>query len=121
MGLADFVTRRLADKIDFTATYVNTLTSTEPNSSRLPMVLENDRLVFQACVKLCGQPDLSKIRLAIIRNTKHLEEIYLSPAALAVSNRPECLEIMGECRPVPFETSGQLRLFDPAHGGRLLN
>lgn len=63
-------------------TYVNTLTSTEPNSSRLPMVVENDRAVFQACVKLCGKIKKEEIRMVIIPDTKHLEEIYMSGAAI---------------------------------------
>lgn len=48
MGLADFMPKHMYDQVDFDATYVNTLTSTEPNSSRMPMVLANDKEVFQA-------------------------------------------------------------------------
>ncbi len=111
MGMADFVTRRLYNRIDFTATYINTLTSTEPNSSRLPMVLADDRQVLQACCKLCGQLDPTRIRLAIIRNTKQLDEIWLSPAALQAAVAPDCLEVLSASRPLAFDSDGNLTLF----------
>ena len=109
MGLADFMPRHMYDQVDLETCYVNTLTSTEPSSTRIPMILANDREVFQACVKLCGQADPSKIRMAIIRSTKHLDEIYLSPAAVAEAVMP--VEVCGGFDPVPFDEDGNLLLF----------
>ena len=73
------------------------------------MILANDREVFQACVKLCGQADPSKIRMAIIHSTKHLDEIYLSSAAVAEAVMP--VEVCGGFGPVPFDEDGNLLLF----------
>jgi hypothetical protein len=111
MGLADFIPRRFYDKIDFTTTYINTLTSTEPNSSRLPMVLDNDLQVAQACVKLCGRLRTEEIRLAAIPSTKELDRIYLSPAALDAVCRPEKTTRQGDFIPLPFDKAGNLLLF----------
>jgi hypothetical protein len=113
MGLADFVTRRLADKIDYTATYLNTLTSTEPNSSRLPMVLDHDRQVLQACVKLCGRRDPAQVRLIVIRNTKQLGQVFYSPAALSAACCCDRLQVTEACRSLPFDRAGNLTLFAP--------
>ena len=109
MGLADFMTKRMYDQVDFEATYVNTLTSTEPSSSRMPMVLEDDRRVFQACVKLCGQVNPEDVRMVIIRNTKYIDEVYMSKAAVQAAVMP--VEVIGEYEEIPFDERGRLTLF----------
>ena len=109
MGLADFMPRHMYEQVDLETCYVNTLTSTEPSSTRIPMILANDREVFQACVKLCGQADPENIRMVIIRSTKHLDEIYLSPAAVKAAVLP--VEVCGGFDPVPFDGDGNLLLF----------
>ena len=109
MGLADFMPRHMYEQVDLETCYVNTLTSTEPSSTRIPMILANDREVFQACVKLCGQVNGEDIRMVIIRSTKHLDEIYLSPAAVAAAVMP--IEVTEDFAPVPFDEEGNLLLF----------
>ena len=109
MGLADFIPRHMYEQIDFGSTYVNTLTSTEPNSSRLPMVVEDDRAVFKACVKLCGRIKNEDIRMVIIPDTKHLDEIYLSEAAINAACRP--IRVESAFMEVPFDRDGNLALF----------
>ena len=47
MGLADFISKKFQNKIDFPATYINAITSTEPNSVKMPLVLYNDKYVFK--------------------------------------------------------------------------
>lgn len=112
MGLADFMPRHMYDSIDFEASYINTLTSTEPNSTRIPMVLANDKEVFQACIKLCGQVDPANIRMVIIRSTKYLDEVYMSEAAVKAAVMP--VEAMSGYQEVPFDEDGNLMLF-PSH------
>ncbi len=109
MGLADFIPKHMYDKIDFTSTYVNTLTSTEPSSSRMPMVLDDDHRVFQACVKLCGQVNNNDIRMVIIRSTKYLDEVYMSKAAVEAAVMP--IETIGEYEEVKFDENGKMILF----------
>lgn len=109
MGLADFIPRHMYRQIDFDSTYVNTLTSTEPNSSRLPMVLNNDRDVFKACIKLCGKVRNEDIRMVIIPDTKHLEEVYMSRAAIEAAVFP--IRIEDSFVDVPFDKEGNLTLF----------
>lgn len=108
MGMADFMPRHMYEQIDFESTYVNTLTSTEPNSSRMPMVLDDDRRVFQACVKLCGQIDPNKIRMVVIPSTKHLDVVYMSEAAVKAAVCP--IQVEDDYRDVPFDENGILKL-----------
>jgi uncharacterized protein (DUF362 family) len=109
MGLADFMPRHMYESVDLEASYVNTLTSTEPNSTRIPMILANDKEVFQACIKLCGQVDPSNIRMVIIRSTKYLDEVYMSEAAVKAAVMP--VEVTGSYQEVPFDENGNLNLF----------
>jgi len=110
MGLADFMPRHMYEAVDLETSYMNTITSTEPNSTRIPMVLENDKEVFQACVKLCGQINNEDIRLVIIRSTKYLDEVYMSEAAVRAAVKP--VEVVGPYEEVPFDENGNLTLFD---------
>jgi len=110
IGLADFMPQHMYDQIDFEATYMNTITSTEPNSTRIPMVLANDKEVFQGCVKLCGQVKNEDVRLVIIRSTKYLDEVYMSEAAVKAAVVP--VEVVGPYEDVPFDANGNLTLFD---------
>lgn len=112
MGLADFMPRHMYDEVDFDASYMNTLTSTEPNSTRVPMVLANDKEVFQGCIKLCGQINPDDIRMVIIRSTKYLDEVYMSEAAVKAAVMP--IEVVGDYEDVPFDEDGNLMLF-PKH------
>ncbi|MGI5962860.1 MAG: lactate racemase domain-containing protein [Lawsonibacter sp.] len=113
MGLADFMPKHMYDSVDFEASYVNTLTSTEPNSTRIPMVLANDKEVFQGCVKLCGQVHSEDIRMVIIRSTKYLDEVYMSEAAVKAAVMP--VEVVSEYQEVPFDENGNLKLFTDQH------
>lgn len=108
MGMADFMPRHMYEQIDFESTYVNTLTSTEPNSSRMPMVLDNDRRVFQACVKLCGQVDPQNVKLVIIPSTKHLDVVYMSEAAVKAAVCP--IQVESDYQDVAFDESGNLNM-----------
>ena len=73
------------------------------------MILANDKEVFQACVKLCGQVNPEDIRMVIIRSTKYLDEVYMSPAAVKAAVMP--VEVTEDFVPVPFNEEGNLLLF----------
>jgi hypothetical protein len=112
MGLADFMPRSMYEKVDFDVTYVNTLTSTEPSSSRMPMVLDDDLRVFQACVKLCGVVNPDDVKMVIIKSTKFLDEVYMSEAALKQAKALGAVpvETVGDYQELRF-VNGKLRLF----------
>jgi hypothetical protein len=110
MGLADFMPRHMYNDVDFEVSYMNTLTSTEPNSTRVPMVLANDKEVFQGCVKLCGQINPDDIRMVIIRSTKYLDEVYMSEAAVKAAVMP--VEVVSDYQEVPFDANGNLAIFE---------
>lgn len=111
IGLADFVTRRLYDKIDFPATYMNAITSTEPNSVKLPMVLDDDETVIKACLKLCGQLDTMDAKVVLIKSTKDLATVYMSAAAVKSINESARVKVSEQWMELPFDEDGRLTLF----------
>ncbi len=83
IGLADFCSRRLADAIDWDASYLNALTAAHPAVVRLPVVCENDRDAIRHALNAAGVPDAAHARIARVRDTLHLDAFVASEAALA--------------------------------------
>ena len=83
IGLADFCTRRLADAIDWGATYLNALTAAHPAAVRLPVVCDNDRDALRHALNAAGVEDLAHARVARVSDTLHIETFAASEAALA--------------------------------------
>ena len=83
IGLADFCTRRLADAIDWGATYLNALTAAHPATVRLPVVCNNDRDAIRHALNAAGVEDAAHARVARIVDTLHIETFAASTAALA--------------------------------------
>ena len=111
MGLADFISKKFQNKIDFPATYINAITSTEPNSVKMPLVLDNDKYVFKGCVKLCGALNLDDIKLVIINNTKELDEIYMSKAAFENVVDKSKVKKESDLFDIPFDKEDNLDVF----------
>ncbi len=110
MGLADFISKRFYDKIDFPSTYINAITSTEPNSIKLPMVLDSDEHVLKACAKTCGVLNHKDIKLIIIQNTKELNDIYMSKSCFDSINNYDMIQKIGDYFEIEFDESGNIVL-----------
>jgi hypothetical protein len=93
IGLADFCSRRLADAIDWNATYLNALTAAHPAGARLPVVCEHDRDAIRHALNAAGVEDVAHARVARIRDTLHVETFAASEAALAENQRDERYDI----------------------------
>lgn len=108
MGLADFITVRFRAKIDFRATYLNTLTATFVQRARMPIALESDRAVLEAALRTLGSPSPDRVRMMRIQNTLMLEQIWVSPAVLAeITSLPQ-IEVTGPPTPLAFDPEGNL-------------
>ncbi len=108
LGLADYTTRRVFDKLDFENTYPNSLTTTAPASVKIPMVLKNDRQAIQAAVKTCNIADKAAVRLVRIKNTVALDEIEVSANLLGEVAANRYMEAAGEPYGLPFDANGNL-------------
>lgn len=91
IGLADVTTRRLLNKVDWDATYMNAVTSGFYEHSMLPVVAATDLQAFEWGLRASHDPHQPK-RIVRITDTLHVSEMYVSDAALAeVKDRVEIL------------------------------
>lgn len=105
VGLSDVVTERLASKMDRPATYMNALTSTVPDTVRLPMVAESDREAIAAALVMCAGVEPAKARIVRIENTLKLRRMWVSETLLAESDG---LNVIEEPKPMSFDRNGVL-------------
>jgi len=78
IGLADLTIRKLYDKIDFRATYENTITTTFLERAKIPIICKSEEEAFQIALKTIWNLPGTKPRIMIIRNTLKLDELYVS-------------------------------------------
>lgn len=108
IGTADFVSRRLVEKMNLEQTYPNALTSTVTGPVKIPLTLGSDFDVIRAAVKTCNANDQSMIRLVRIKNTLRIGEFWASEAVVKeLSARVGELEI-GELEDWVFDEVGNL-------------
>jgi hypothetical protein len=108
MGAADFITRKLANKINFQMTYANGLTSTVVTPTRMPMVLDNDRDAILSAVKTCNARDLAQARVVRIKDTLHMGEIFISASMLTEARANPAIEVISSPADLIFDRAGNL-------------
>jgi len=108
IGLADFTTKRLVDKIDFTKMYSNALTAFRTDSPKIPIFLQNDKDVLNTIFDLAGIEDSSKFRLVWIKNTLELGKILVSEYFFDHISSREDLNFIGDEETLTFNEEGFL-------------
>jgi hypothetical protein len=110
MGLADVVTRRLADAIDHDVTRTNVVTSGFLLRGKLPLVADDDRHAWELCLRGAGVIDPATVRAARIRDTSHCNDLWVTDAVLAdLATHPD-VEVVARDEPL-HDPSGTLRPF----------
>ena len=110
LGVADFSTKRLFDKIDFDATYPNSVTSTVPAVTDVPMILKNDKTAIQAAIHCSLGIDKSRPKIVRIKNSAHIEEILISEALVDEAKKHPKMLILEEPRELIFNAEGNLNI-----------
>jgi hypothetical protein len=80
IGLADFTTKRVVEKMDRKKTYINCLTALSPEKGAIPLYFDTDLEALEACFASIGDKSLQSIRLVHIKNTLHLSRLSVSSA-----------------------------------------
>jgi len=107
IGLADLVTRRLVNKIDYTPTYINAITSTNVEAARVPVTFDTDREAIETAFSTCGS-SVEACRMIWIKNTLKLDQFIMTEALMdEIGSKPhlKVLERLGE---LPFDGKGNL-------------
>jgi hypothetical protein len=78
LGMADVVTDRLVNRIDWQPTMINSLTANSPAAIRTPVHFATDRECLERFAPTVGRLDLDQVTYGWIRNTMELGLLGLS-------------------------------------------
>jgi len=108
VGLADIISDRLLQKINWKPTWINALTASTPTACRIPIHYPTDRECLEAILPTVGKTDKSKITVGWLRNSLELNLIELSENLLPqIKNNAE-LQIIGSAHEMKFDDQGNL-------------
>jgi hypothetical protein len=106
VGIADFTTRRLYDKLDLAKMYLNGITSNALAAIKIPIVLDDERTAMEVALHSVGHA--ADARIAVVRSTADLEELWVSEAlADEVAANPR-LERLDSPAALDFSADGRL-------------
>ena len=111
IGIADFVTETLVDKIDFDALHVNALAAGEPERAKIPMALKDSRQAIQSAMESVGEIPVNELKLIRIKNTLKLDVIEVSSAYREELAERADLEMLSDARAMRFDRDGSLPPF----------
>jgi hypothetical protein len=110
IGLADLITKKLYDKIDLRATYENAVTTTFLERAKIPMICKSEEEAFQIALKTSWNLPGTKSRIAIIRNTLKLDELYVSDPIWDEIRDKTNIRPNGDWEELRFDQQGDLLL-----------
>ena len=111
IGLADFTTTRLVDKIDRHSTYMNGITALGPQKSKIPFYYDTDREAIEVALDTIGLTEPEDARVIRIESTLRLTELDISEVLLEDAKLHSRLEVIGETQPFEFDAAGNLLPF----------
>ena len=111
IGLADFTTTRLVDKIDRHSTYMNGITALGPQKSKIPFYYDTDQEAIEVALDTIGLTEPEDARVIRIESTLRLTELDISEVLLEDAKLHSRLEVIGETKPLTFDAVGNLLPF----------
>src|SRR5436190_5498019 len=107
LGMADVVTDRLVNRIDWQPTMINSLTANTPAAIRTPIHFPTDRECLERIAPTVGKLEIDAVTYGWIRNTMELTRIALSENVRAAVEANPQLEIESTID-VEFDATGNL-------------
>ena len=108
IGLVDFVTQRLIDKVDRKATYLNNLTTTFVTRAFLPTWYDTEQEALETMMFCLRSIPQDEVRLVHIPNTLYLTDCLVTEAVLKELTDTSRFSVVHGPRPVQFDAQGQL-------------
>jgi len=116
IGLADVTVRRLIEKMDPKATFLNCATALHPHLARVPYACDTDREALEAALAATIAPSPDQARVVWIRDTLSLAEFEISESLLPEARSNPCLTPSGSPQDIRFDTDGALiEAFSSSH------
>ena len=109
IGFADLLPREVFDQVDLNSTYMNAFTAKRPIVGKIPMLMETELQAMQVLLNFRQDEAPASLRLAWIRNTSKLDEMWVSVAlADEVRGNPR-LEILARGQaPITFDADQRM-------------
>lgn len=108
IGMADLVSRRLFDAIDFSVFHMNILTSVVLEGAKIPLVCATDDVTIRMGVYGSWQIHTDRARVVRFKNTLSLGEIQVSTAIADALNGTEAATVADAPFDLAFDESGTL-------------
>lgn len=109
VSLADIVTRRCLNQIDFEGVWANAITATVLQAGAIPMYAENDRDALLLAIRTCNGIDFDRARVVRIKNTLELNVIEVSESFYEELVERGDIQILSEPYEMQFDAEGFLK------------
>lgn len=108
IGLADFITKRLFDRIDWHALKENILTATFYQRGKTPLVLADEREIITVANSHFQGRGRENPRVIIIKDTLNLSDMYVSEGVLDELENTGDIEIISEPQEIRFDDNNKI-------------
>ncbi|HOL93403.1 MAG TPA: lactate racemase domain-containing protein [bacterium] len=108
IGLADFCSRRVVEKMDRPATYLNSVTSLNTVAANIPLYYDTDREMMEQVFLSLGGVDRGNVRILRIRDTLQVNRFEASEALWPDLRSHPRVTAIGKPRDLAFDESGNL-------------
>jgi hypothetical protein len=108
IGLADFTTRGLVNKIDFQETYFNCITGMRPEGAKIPITCENDKEAIDKALLTLNVSRPEDAKIIRIKNTSQLDKLTVSESYDTEVKRHPNLEPLSPAKEIEFDSNGNL-------------
>jgi hypothetical protein len=105
VGLADFITKKLFEKIDFAAMKENILTSTFYQRGKIPLVFEDERELLDVALQHFQRRGVNKPKIIVIKDTLRLDVIHVSESVLEEVKNRDDIELASELQEIVFDNN----------------
>lgn len=108
LGMMDLTTKKLVDKIDRKATYLNCITTGFLMRGAIPVYCDTEKELMEVLLRSLGSKPADEVRLFQIPDTLHLTECLASAALLPELEALPHVEVKGVPERIAFTPSGSL-------------
>ena len=108
IGLADFTTVRLVEKMDKHKTWMNVITGISPEKGAIPIHFDTDKEILNACFETIGDTPPAEARVLHIQNTIAVHRISASLAYADEIAKNDKLKLLNEWKEMALDSEGNL-------------
>jgi hypothetical protein len=110
IGMADFTTVDFIRQLDLSQVYTNAVTSTLIGPGKLPIVACDERAALDLALRTCNRLDpVLGPKIVMIRDTTHLDEIYVSQALTDEIGSRDDIDIISNFDEIGFTPDGRIQ------------